>query len=83
MLANTPAVLRPPHLSVDSGKLYVTLGGERPIVQGVGLNGSGGSPCAGIILLGRVEPAELASALERAADPAVPIADFGNNDAVR
>ena len=35
MPANSPADLRPPHLSVDSGKLYLILEGKRPIVQGL------------------------------------------------
>ena len=61
----------------------MTLGGERPTVQGVNLRGSVGSPSAGIILLARIQPSELSSALDQAPDPAIPIADFGNNNVVR
>jgi hypothetical protein len=42
-----------------------------------------GEPCAGIVLLGKVAPATLADALDAAPDPAVPIADFGGNRALR
>jgi hypothetical protein len=68
---------------VDQEKTFLTLGGGRPIVQGLNLCGSVGSLCAGIILLGKVEPAELASALDQTPDPSLPIADFGNNDTLR
>ena len=74
---NAPAVIPLPRLRPDA---FLTLGGDHSNVQGLNLRGTIGSPCAGIILLGRVEPAELAAALERAPDPAVPIADFGNNE---
>ena len=67
----------------DQEKCFLTLGGDRPLIQGINLCGSIGSPCAGIILVGKVEPAELTSALDQALDPALPIADFGNNNTLR
>jgi hypothetical protein len=82
-LADTPTVIRPPSLQVGREATFLTLGGERPTVQGVNLRGSVGSPSAGIILLARIQPSELSSALEQAPDPAIPIADFGNNNMVR
>jgi len=64
-------------------RTFLTLGGSCPAVPGINLHGRIGSPCAGIILLGKVEAAELASALDQAPDPSLPIADFGNNDTLR
>jgi hypothetical protein len=67
---------------VDQEKCFLILGGERPLVRGINLCGSVGSPCAGIILVGKVDPAGLASVLDQAPDPSLPIADFGDNSAL-
>jgi len=40
-------------------------------------------PPTAIVLTGRIEPPELAVALEQVPDPALPIADFGNNRGLR
>jgi Thaumarchaeal output domain 1 len=64
-------------------KTFLTLGGAPPTIPGANLHGSVGSPCAGIILFGKVEALELVSALDQAPDPSLPIADFGNNDLLR
>ena len=40
-------------------------------------------PPTAIVLTGLIEPPELAVALEQVPDPALPIADFGNNIAPR
>jgi len=82
-MSSTPAVIRLPHLQVDEGESFLTLGGEPPNIPGANLRGKVGSPCAGIILLGPIDPTELAFALEQAPDPALPIADFGSNHASR
>lgn len=40
-------------------------------------------PYAAILLTSRIDPADLENALDQARDPAVPIADFGNNRGLR
>jgi hypothetical protein len=82
-VAHAPASVR--YLDFQNGRElpFLILGADRQIPSGMNLHGSIGAPCAGIILLGHIEPAQLAAALEEAPDPAVPIADFGSNDAVR
>jgi len=82
-VANVPALIPFPDSRVGREASFLAMGGEPPIVPGVNLGGSIGSPLAGIILLAHIDPAELSTVLEDAPDPAVPIADFGNNDALR
>ena len=80
------AVSSPTELTgVDHGSSarWLFIGGAPPPCLPESVAASRGSPCAGIILVARVEPAELAAALERAPDPAVPIADFGGNRGMR
>jgi TackOD1 domain-containing protein len=79
----TPALIHLPHSDVGQEEAFLTLGEKAPALHRINLKAKIGSPCAGIILLGTIEPAELASALEHAPDPAVPIADFGNNHELR
>lgn len=62
---------------------FLVLGGERLELPDARLGGQIGTAVAGIILAGKVDPAELDAALEAAPDPAVPIADFGSNDMLR
>ena len=62
---------------------YLVLGSNPPRVPGMSFHTTLGSPCAGIVMLGRVTPAEFADALEEAPDPAVPIADFADNPGLR
>lgn len=62
---------------------FIVLGGPVASIPGMDLRGAIGSPCAAIVLLKRVDPAELADVLARAPDPAVPIADFSANDSLR
>jgi GGDEF domain-containing protein len=62
---------------------FFVLGGEPPPIAGTNLHARIGSPCAGIILLNHIEPAELAAVLGQAPDPAVPIADFEHNSPLR
>ena len=58
--------------------------GERPTaISGANLQAIASSPYAGIILTVRIEPVALASVLEQASDPAVPIADFASNQELR
>ena len=68
---------------ISEERVFLTLGGDHPPISGAKLHGKVGKACAGIILLGKVEAAELASALDQAPDPSLPIADFGNNDNLR
>jgi hypothetical protein len=83
-LATTPALVRLQQLQSEQRKAFLVLGGdELPSVEGVNLHSNVDLASAGIILLGRVEAAELASVLDRAADPALPIADFGGNETLR
>jgi GGDEF domain-containing protein len=62
---------------------FFVLGGEPPPIAGTNLHARVGSPCAGIILINHIEPAELAAVLGQAPDPAVPIADFEHNSPLR
>jgi hypothetical protein len=62
----------------------LALGGVPPlVVPGLRFEIGAHSRCAGIVLLERVEAAELAAALANVPDPAVPIADFGGNNTLR
>jgi Thaumarchaeal output domain 1 len=49
------------------------------MIRALGTDG----PPAAIILTSRIEPTELAGVLEKAPDPALPIADFGDNRGLR
>jgi hypothetical protein len=62
---------------------FLFLGNETAAVAGMirALHTDG--PPAAIILTSRIEPAELTLVLEKAPDPALPIADFGNNHGLR
>jgi hypothetical protein len=62
---------------------FLVLGGEAPPIPGANFDYRPGQPCAGIILVGKVAPADFNRVLEEVADPALPVADFGNNPAIR
>ena len=62
---------------------FLVLGAKRPFIPGLDLGGTLGAPIAEIILSDTVAPSELQDALDRVADPAVPIADLGNNIGLR
>src|SRR5262249_35209125 len=62
---------------------FLALGDAPPLVPGMDCLARAGAPCAGIVLMGAVEPAALADALDATPDPAVPIVDFGGNRAFR
>jgi GGDEF domain-containing protein len=68
---------------VSEGAQFLALGGKPPAFAERYLHTNAGSSCAGIVLLGRVDPAKVADVLKTAADPAIPIADFGGNDTLR
>jgi hypothetical protein len=80
---DVPALIHLPDSRGGPEVPFLTLGGECSIVPGVNLRGNIGSPCAGIILLAHIEPAELSVALDEAPDPSIPIADFGSNNMLR
>ena len=61
---------------------FLLLGNGAAAVPGV-LRARADRPYSAIVLTSRIEPAELATALEQARDPAVPIADFGDNRGMR
>jgi hypothetical protein len=58
---------------------FLVLGGAPPLVPNLDFDTRIGGPHAGIVLLGPVDPSELAGALDAAPDTAIPIADFGGN----
>ena len=62
---------------------FLVLGGTSPPLPGISCRATPGSPCAGILMLGAVTPAQLADALLEVPDPAVPIADFAGNPGLR
>jgi GGDEF domain-containing protein len=68
------------------GRRFIVLGGPAPDISGLNLlnlEGIKGDDCDGIILLKHIDVGELADVLLRAPDPALPIADFFNNNPVR
>lgn len=81
--ANPTTAVRLPDPLVGGEAPYLVLGGDPPSLPGANLTGDLGRPFSAIILLDRIDPAELTLALETAPDPAVPIADFGNNNLLR
>src|SRR5215831_2083700 len=62
---------------------FLALGDAPPLVPGMDCHARADAPCAGIVLVGTVEPAALADALDVAPDPAMPIVDLGGNRALR
>jgi hypothetical protein len=62
---------------------FLVLGGVLPALAGIGSRTTPGSPCAGILMLGPITPAQLADTLLELPDPAVPIADFAGNRGLR
>jgi len=62
---------------------FLALGGTPPSVSNTNFIFSFGAPCAGIVLIDKVDLADLAAMLDAAPDPAVPIADFGRNQNIR
>ena len=84
-LENAVKEWNPDHYpEVREERIFLTLAGDHhPPILGANLQGKVGEACAGIILLGKVEAAELASVLDDAPDPSLPIADFGNNETLR
>jgi hypothetical protein len=62
---------------------FLILGGRLPPLAGISARRTPGSPCAGILILGLVTPAQLTDALLEVPDPAVPVADFAGNQGLR
>ena len=62
---------------------FLVLGGALPALEGISCRTTPGSPCAGILMLGPLTPAQVAYALLEVPDPAVPIADFAGNQGLR
>ncbi len=62
---------------------FLVLGNGATTVPGLTRQTSADQPYAAVLLTSRVEPAELAAVLDQAHDPAVPIADFGDNRGLR
>jgi len=62
---------------------FLVMGGTLPALAGISCRTTPGSPCAGVLMLGPVTPAQLADALLGVPDPAVPIADFAGNQGLR
>ncbi len=62
---------------------FLVLGGKPPRGLQGEFDGLIGDPCAAILLIGSVQPAELLEVLDAAPDPAVPVADFGASTGVR
>ena len=84
VIADTRATLVPLlNPRVSEGARFLALGRKPPAFAGDNLQANAGPSCAGIVLLGPVDPAELADVLKAAADPAIPIADFGGNETSR
>ena len=61
----------------------LVLGGEAPALPDVRVRANPDPCCAGILMLMPVAPAELSQILEEIGDPALPIADFADNHALR
>lgn len=62
---------------------FLVLGGAHPPVPGTAFGAPIGASCAGVVLVGAVDPVELAVALDGLPDPAVPVIDFGGNRHIR
>lgn len=62
---------------------FLMLGEAPSTVAESSLRPSEDEPCAGIVLLDRIEPDAFAAVLEELPDPAVPIADFAENRDLR
>jgi hypothetical protein len=62
---------------------FLVLGKAPPVVPGLNFGFGADSRCAGIVLLDRIDAADLLVALADLPDPTVPIADFGNNGTLR
>jgi GGDEF domain-containing protein len=75
--------LAPVEASKPDERPFLVLGGKPPRGLQANLKGKIGDPCAAIILVGTVQPAVLAEALDAALDPAVPIADFSASSGAR
>jgi GGDEF domain-containing protein len=72
-----------PHPIPTEDNPFLMLGGSSSIVPDRNLLASSDQPLLGIILVGRVESGELGEVVEQLPDPAIPIADFGNNHELR
>jgi Thaumarchaeal output domain 1 len=73
---------RPQGLPTDDNP-FLMLGGSPSIVPDRDLLASSDQPLLGIILIGSVESSEFAALVEQLPDPAIPVADFGNNRDLR
>jgi GGDEF domain-containing protein len=80
---NQPAPTGGAIISSSDMPPLLALGDTPPLVPGIDFDARLDAPFAGIVLLGPVEPAVLADALDAASDPAVPIADIGGNRELR
>ncbi len=76
-----PGVAADPDRPVEA--CFLVLGGNAPAYSGDTFTEDPAEPSAAILLTRRVDPADLATALAGAADPALPVADFGNNPSLR
>lgn len=79
-VSGAPHVASLPEAQQETAFLFLGNGAPAPGVRRVT---RADRPYAAILLTSRIEPAELAAALEQARDPAVPIADFGENRGLR
>jgi Thaumarchaeal output domain 1 len=74
-------------VAADAGTVlnipFLVLGGTAPKLSGISCRSTPSAPCAGILMLGPVTPAQLAGVLIEVPDPAVPIADFAGNRGLR
>jgi Thaumarchaeal output domain 1 len=73
---------RPQAVPTDDNP-FLMLGGSPSIVPDRDLLASSDQPLLGIILIGSVESSEFAALVEQLPDPAIPLADFGNNRDLR
>lgn len=76
-----PAVAGNPNQPVEAR--FLVVGSNAPAYSGDAFTEDPADPSVAIVLTRRVDPADLATALAEAADPALPVADFGNNPSLR
>src|SRR6516162_8972474 len=72
-----------PSMPIESSNTAIFSLRHAAMVPNLDFDTRSDTPHAGIILLGPVDPAELAETLDAAPDTAIPIADFGGNHHTR